>query len=107
MIEHLQEVDDSQYGGDSDVITSEFCIGTNFAVCAENNNDEGVDYYVLSVLRPRFRVQQPFICPWGNEFRIGDYAIKGMYYQKFGRNRTRNYVWLIGSQPAHIHSEGN
>jgi hypothetical protein len=69
----------------------------NFAVLTEDDNNEGVNYYVLSILRPRFRVVLPFMCPWGNEFKSGDYAIEGMYYQKFGRNKTRNYVWLIGS----------
>jgi hypothetical protein len=64
-----------------------------------------VHYYLLAVLRPRFCVDVSFIYAWGNEFRVGDYAIEGMYYQKFGRNTFHNYVCLIGSQPAYIHAD--
>ena len=105
IIEQLQEADDSQFGGDSEAITDDLHIGTNFAVRAEDENDEGVLYYLLSVVRPRFRVEVPFTCVWGNEFVAGEYAIEGMYYQKFGRNNSHNYVWLTGSQPAYIHAE--
>ena len=104
MIEHLQEANKSQFGGDSKAITSHLQIGTNFAICVEDNNNEGVHYYLLSVLRPRFQVEVPFNCAWANEFVVGDYAIEGMYYQKFGRNNSHNYVQLIGSQLAYIHA---
>jgi hypothetical protein len=105
MIEHLHEVDDSQFGGEFEVITNHLQIGTSFAVCAENENEEGVHYYLLAVLRPRFCVDVSFIYAWGNEFRVGDYAIEGMYYQKFGRKTSYNYVCLTGSQPAYIQAD--
>jgi hypothetical protein len=95
----------SQFGGEFEVITNHLQIGTNFVVRVEDENEEGVHYYLLAMLRPRFRVDVPFICAWGNEFRVGDYAIEGMYYQKFGRNTFHNYVCLIGSQPAYIHAD--
>jgi hypothetical protein len=102
MIEHLQEVDDLQFGGESEVITNHLQIGTNFAMRAEDENDEGMQYYLLAVLRPRFCVDVTFICAWGNVFRAGDYAIEGMYYQKFGRKTSYNYVCLIGSQVLNL-----
>ena len=97
MLEHLHAFDDIQFEGDSEVITTELWIGTNFVIHGEDDNDNGVNYYVLFVSRPKFRVHLPFICPWDNEFRTGDYAIKDMYYQIFGRNKTPNYVWLARS----------
>ena len=97
MIQHFEEVNDSQFGGDFEVITAYLRIGTNFAVQVENDNKEGLQYYLLLVSRPRFRVEVVFTCVWGNEFRVGDYAVEGMYYQKFGRNNSHNYVWLTGS----------
>ena len=103
MIEHLREVDDSQFGGESEVITNHLQIGTNFAVHAEDENDKGVQYYLLAVLKLRFRVDVSFIYARGNEFRARLYAIEGIYYQKFGRNTSHNYVCLTGSQPTYIH----
>ena len=80
MIEHLQEVDDLQFGGESEVITNHFQIGTNFAMRVEDKNDKGVQYYLLVVLRSRFRVDVLFICAWSNELKVGDYVIEDIYY---------------------------
>jgi hypothetical protein len=57
MIEHLCDMDDSQFGGDSEFITNDLRIGSNFAVHAEEDNDKGMEYYILIVLHPRFQVQ--------------------------------------------------
>ena len=105
MFEHLYEIDGLQFGGESEVITNELWICISFAIRAEDDNDKGVNYYVLFVLRPRFWVQLLFICLWGDKFRTSDYTIKYMYYQKFGRNEIGNYIWLIRSQPTYIHAD--
>jgi hypothetical protein len=77
-------VDNSQFGGDSKVITNHLQIGTNFAISAKDKNEKGVHYYLLAILRPRFHVDIPFIGAWGNKFRGGNYAIEYMHYQKSG-----------------------
>jgi hypothetical protein len=104
MIEHLCDMDDSQFGGDSEFITNDLRIGSNFAVHAEEDNDKGMEYYILFLLHPRFQVQWAFICARRNKFSVGDFPIEGMHYQKFGRNNSHNYVWLTWSQSAYIHA---
>jgi hypothetical protein len=41
---------------------------------------------------------------WGNIFEVGQYAIEGFYYQRWGRG-SRNYVYLSGSHPAYLHPD--
>jgi hypothetical protein len=47
MIQELELDNDSQYGGDIDDMTDILEIGDYFAVLTEDNNDEGVPYYIL------------------------------------------------------------
>lgn len=101
MITSFEECDDSQFGGDEDELTDYLTIGQNFAVLAEDGNSEGVPYYVLHCQRPQFVVREAFACVWGNQFEVGDHAVEGTYYQKWG---PQNYVYLSTSRPAYIHS---
>lgn len=56
MIEHMCDMDDLQFGGDLEFITNDLRIRSNFAVRAEEDNDKGIEYYILFVLHPRFQV---------------------------------------------------
>lgn len=101
MITSLEDHDDSQFHGDNDELTDFLSIGQNFVVLAEDGNCEGVPYYVLHCQRPKFVVRQAFECVWGNKFEVGDHAVEGTYYQKWG---PQNYVYLSTSRPTYIHS---
>jgi hypothetical protein len=103
MMQSLEEEDNLQFGGDPDILTEELQIGQNFAVLAEEGNDEEVQYYILQCQRAKFVVREDFDCVWGNKFEVGDHAIEGIYYQRCGRG-LHNYVYLTGSHPAYIHS---
>lgn len=72
--------------------------GDNFAVPAAEGNTEGVEFYILQCTRGKYEVRDGFKCAWGPEFEVGDFVIRGTYYQKW----NNGYVFLGNSQPAHI-----
>jgi hypothetical protein len=47
MIEGLSLANDSQFASEADDVSIDLHIGDNFVVPAEENNDEGVRYYIL------------------------------------------------------------
>jgi hypothetical protein len=103
MIQELERDDDSQYGGDVDDMIDILEIGDHFAVLAEDNNDEGVPYYILQCQRTKFVAGEDFECVWGNRFEVGDHVVEGIYFQNWGAG-SQNYVYLSGSCLAFIHS---
>jgi hypothetical protein len=104
MIERVENDDESQFGGDEEALADGVSTGDNFAVLANEGNDEGVPYYIVQCQRPKLFVQTAFQCVWGNIFEVGEYAIEGFYYQRWGRG-SRNYVYLSGSHPAYLHPD--
>ena len=76
-------------------------VGDNFVVPAEEDNDEGVDFYILQCQRHREVVTEKFTCAWGGEFDMGQHVIVGQYYQKWGTG-TKNYVYRGRSAMAHV-----
>lgn len=78
-------------------------VGDNFMIPAFEGNDEGVDFYVLQCTKNRFQVEEDFICPWGESFQKGDFAVAGTYYQKYGRG-SNTFVYLERSVQAHVHA---
>jgi hypothetical protein len=72
-------------------------------VLAEEDNDKEFQYYILQCQRAKFVVREDFEYVWGNKFEVGDHAIEGIYYQRWGRG-LQNYVYLTSSYPANIHS---
>ena len=67
-------------------------IGDNFATEAEDGNEEGMDFYLLVCYSKPFVVKESFICPWGEEFSVGQLAVRGQYYQKWSTG-PQNYVY--------------
>lgn len=64
-----------EYGGVGEELGNLLQVGENFAVPAPDENDEGVEFYILQCQKPKFLVEVAFVCPWGGDFRRGDYAI--------------------------------
>jgi hypothetical protein len=78
-----------------------FLVGDKFAVPAEPHYAEEVQFYVLECQRWKFLVRYTFKCKWECEFEVGDYAMAGRYFQKWGR-AEKSYVFLDGSCVAYI-----
>ena len=91
----------SQLHGDGIEMADVLLVGDKFAVPTEPNNTEDVQFYVLECQRRKFLVCSPFKCKWGCEFEVGEYAMAGRYFQKWGR-AEKSYVFLDGSCIAYI-----
>jgi hypothetical protein len=74
------EVKWDQFGVDGDHLTSCLALGDNFVVNAEEDNTEGVDFYILMCTKPMYTLQSPYICAWGQYFEVGDTVVVGRYY---------------------------
>ena len=79
--------------------------GNNLAIPAEENNEEGVPFYILQCQIGKQCVQEDFLCPWGGRFKEGDFVIKAIYHQKWGRSNSHNYVFLKDSRPAYVDAD--
>ena len=83
MIQELERNDDLQYGGEIDDTIDPLEIGDHFAVIAEDNNDEGVPYYILQCGHANgqsFFIGKAFECIWSNMFKVGDHILGGIYF---------------------------
>jgi hypothetical protein len=47
-------------------------------------------------------VKVPFTYKWGEEFEVGDEALAGTYYQRWGRGES-SYVLLKNSETVFMH----
>ena len=103
-MEDFGDGSESQFGCEEDSLADLLELGDNFVVPAEPNNKEGVQFYILACLRKKFLVREAFVCKWGSEFNVGDYAVQGRYYQKWGSSQ-KSYVFLDKSKPAFIPSD--
>jgi hypothetical protein len=56
MIERVENDDESQFGGDEEALANGVYVGDNFAVLADEGNDEGMPYYIVQCQRPTFLV---------------------------------------------------
>ena len=98
-----QENEDNwEYEYDGDCMADLVQVGDNFAVATSENNDEGVSFYILHCQTPKHIEQEDFDCIWGGHFQVGDAVICVMYYQKWGRRDSNNYVYLRHSRPAYV-----
>lgn len=96
--------DDWEFGGDEGNLGDVLNIGDNFAIPAEPENEEGVDFYLLQCQQPKFIVKAPFECVWGGSFDVGDFVVAGTYYQRWGRT-DKTYVYLSESRVAYVNAE--
>lgn len=93
-----------EFGSDGENLACCLELGENFAIEAEEGNDEGVDFHLLVCCSRPYVVQEPFSCSWGEKFTPGQLAVKARYYQKWGTG-LQNYVYRSKSQIAHCHVE--
>jgi hypothetical protein len=79
MDEHDNE-DDWEFGGDGEAVGDMLNIGDNFAMPAEEDNDKGVDFYILQCQCPKFVVREAFECIRGGKFEVGNSVVASIYY---------------------------
>lgn len=90
------------FGTNGENLASCLDLGENFATAAEEDNEEGVDFYLLVCCSKPYVVREAFTCPWGEQFLPGQLAVRARYFQKWGTG-SHNYVYRAKSQYAHCH----
>jgi hypothetical protein len=76
-------------------------IGDNFMIPVEEDNEDGVDFYILQCTRSKFMLKESLHCPWGGIFAPGDEVIKAKYFKKHGRG-DKTYVFCDKAVKAHV-----
>jgi hypothetical protein len=69
---------------DAEILATTVDIGDNVVVNAALENSEGCDFWIINCTRPLHTVKVAFKCKWGEEFEVGDEALAGTYYQRWG-----------------------
>jgi hypothetical protein len=90
------------FGTNGELLGACLELGDNFATPADEDNEEGVSFYLLACCTKPYIVQDAFICPWGEHFAAGDMVVQARYYQKYGTG-IDTYVFLKKSKIAHVH----
>jgi hypothetical protein len=103
MDEHDNE-EDWEFGGNGGLVGDMLNIVDNFVVSTKEDNDEGVEFYILQCQRPRFFVKEAFECVWEGSFEVGNCVVAGTYYQRWGRS-DRTYVYLNEFRVAYINAD--
>ena len=89
------------FGSNNKNLTCYLRLGENFAIKAEDNNDEGIELYLLVCWSQLYVVRKPFNYPWREKFTHQQLAC---YYQKCGK-RLQNYVYKSKFQITYWHVE--
>jgi hypothetical protein len=100
-VEEMDEVENWLHDGVSVEIGDMVQVGDNFMIPAKEDNEDGVQFYVLQCQRTKFVLEETFTCPWGGIFKAGDVVIREKYYKKFGRG-DKTYVFCDKAIDAHV-----
>lgn len=79
-------------------------LGENFAMAADPQNDDGVEFEILMCVSPVHYVEKNIVSDWGEKFNAGDVVIEAKYYQKWGTDPS-NYILWNKSRIALVHVE--
>jgi hypothetical protein len=90
-----------EFGLNGTYLASILELGDNLAICAAPENEENVEFYILMYTKKPFVCTKAFTCVWGETFEVGDSAIEGTYYQKYGTGHD-TYVLQRKSQKAYV-----
>jgi hypothetical protein len=104
VVHMMRKLDFSQFGGSPNTMTDLLCIRDNFAIVANQPNSKGILYYILTCTRSKFVVSSAFRCIWANEFDVRDHIVEGLYFQRWCKGRSQNYIYLDRSNPTYVHS---
>ena len=87
--------------GDGDYLSDALLVDDNFAVNAEKDNAEGVDFYLLKCIRGKELARKTHMDGWQNMIASGTYYVEGLYYEKLEDNV---YKLLENEPPGYIYS---
>lgn len=86
-----------RFSEDADSLTDLLAEGDDFAVIAEDGNDEGVDYYILRCTRPKMRLQQAMVDDFALPSDAYSMVVGGHYFEQIpSRKRSiqfQQYEW--------------
>ena len=77
-------LDNAAYEGHHDFLFDGLSVGDNFAVNAEVDNEEGVDFYILKCISKKKHVRKAMKENWGNAIDANTHVVKGYWYQQVG-----------------------
>lgn len=100
-VEDMDEAENMLHDGVSIEIGDLVEVGDNFMIPAEEENEDGVQFYILQCQKTKFVLQEPLSCPWGGTFNVGDAVIRGKYYKKYGHG-DKTYVFCDKAVDAHV-----
>lgn len=104
--EVIEELDDEanwMHDGVSMSLGDLVDVGDNFMIPAEDDNEDGVEFYILQCTKRKFELQEHLNCPWGGVFSAGDEVIRAKYFKKFGRG-DKTFVFCDKAVDAHVDS---
>lgn len=79
---HIEPSEEVRFSDDVDRLTDFLAEGDDFAVIAEQGNDEGVDYYVLRCTRPKMFLEQDTVDGYGEPYDAHSLVVYGHYFQQ-------------------------
>lgn len=112
-IEVLNEVSDDDisddddvlpiYAGDHDSLSDALSVGDNFAVNAEEGNDEDAYFYIIKCYSQKEKTTKAQKDAWGNCISARSYVVQGHFYAKV-QNHDDLYHLLDNRPPILIYS---
>ena len=73
------DLDGTMLKGGEDMLNQPILEGDNYAMNVDNQNDEGVDFYILKCVKTRYLIEKSVIDAWGKKVSRGTYVIIGYY----------------------------
>ena len=101
----LEECEDemAMFEGSLEILSDLLIPGDNYAVNAEANNKEGVEFYLLRCIRPKWKTLKEVKDAWKNICLVGTTVITGHYYQQHQDN-MHHYTLLDQLEPTNLYS---
>ena len=74
---HTKTFHGAAYAGHHDSLSDALTPGDNFVVISEENNEEGVDFYILKCVVAKDLTSNEKIDAWGNKIEKNTYMVIG------------------------------
>lgn len=76
------ELEEPKYEGHYEALSEAIEVGDNFALNAEDGNEEGVDFYLIKCTSTKEQLKADEVDSWGTKIEAGSYILKGFYYKQ-------------------------
>jgi hypothetical protein len=97
------DIHDPIYSADYERVSDLVVTGDIFAVIADPENAEGVDYYLLRCTKEKSKLVQEIVDGDGQQYPTGSVVIEGTYYQqaKIDKNGIQFIEYMPGQRVLH------